>query len=476
MLKSNIFLSKWLLMRLKVAAIWASLLISSGTTLYSQDIRELSIQFPGSETPVDVMVEVRGKLVYLEDDMILGKTEELFGTDGRAAIVSYIDRRWPNATMPYTIDASFSNAQLNAILEAIEYVNEKTNLTLVERNSSHSDYVRFKLSDVNSSFVGRQTWDEEQIINIVSPSMGVVVHEIFHAAGFFHEQSREDRDIYVTVHEDNIVPGKENNFQKYFPEGGFDHGPYDYGSIMHYGTHYFTSNGQPTITVNSPPAPHGTTIGQRDTLSQGDIDAMNAIYPCASDEPLFLCGNDANSNFETGKSIVASPNGCNTTIATNSNYLWVAGKYIDFKPGFTVSNVEDFSAVVEWTCYPVHDAAYLLSEKNDKMEQEVNLADESTTGSSPENKPEVSNTPAYYLRVFPNPLQNYANITFELPHSTEVNLQVFDVYGKLIHQERIVYHSGLQEVNFDGSQLPKGMYTVVLSFDNNILSERMVVN
>ena len=34
---------------------------------------------------------------------------------------------------------------------------------------------------------------------------GIVQHEIFHALGRIHEQSREDRDSYVTVHFQNVV-------------------------------------------------------------------------------------------------------------------------------------------------------------------------------------------------------------------------------------------------------------------------------
>ena len=37
---------------------------------------------------------------------------------------------------------------------------------------------------------------------------GTIMHEFLHALAFHHEHMRADKDDYVTIHWDNIEPGK----------------------------------------------------------------------------------------------------------------------------------------------------------------------------------------------------------------------------------------------------------------------------
>ena len=65
---------------------------------------------------------------------------------------------------------------------------------------------------------------------------GNVVHEMGHAIGFWHEQSRPDRDTYITVDLNNVNSGDRHNFDKKNAADVVTHNiNYDVGSIMHYG-------------------------------------------------------------------------------------------------------------------------------------------------------------------------------------------------------------------------------------------------
>lgn len=83
-------------------------------------------------------------------------------------------------------------------------------------------------------------WDSEEHFSDISFTLiwqvGTVAHEVGHAIGFKHEQSRPDRDSHVKVNEENVISSKLHNFDKYPDTYLDDKGvPYDYTSNMHYG-------------------------------------------------------------------------------------------------------------------------------------------------------------------------------------------------------------------------------------------------
>ncbi len=143
-------------------------------------------------------------------------------------------REWNNGRVPFVINADgFTPAALLNINKAINHWNTKTNWQVIPRNREKS-YVEFRVGEKCSSKVGRR--GGKQSITLAN-NCGYVasIHEIGHAIGFKHEQTRYDRDNHVFIIKDRVISGRKHNYDKVSPNRYLDHGEYDYGSIMHYG-------------------------------------------------------------------------------------------------------------------------------------------------------------------------------------------------------------------------------------------------
>ncbi|XP_078577874.1 uncharacterized protein LOC144862879 isoform X1 [Branchiostoma floridae x Branchiostoma japonicum] len=184
---------------------------------------------------------------------------------------------WQTREVPYSIDPSVSPEAQAAIQEAVQEFHTKTCVRFKQR-TTETDYILFKKIGGCWSNVGKTGGMQELSVGDGCEFKGTVAHEMMHALGFWHEQSRTDRDNYINVMWQNIQDGKEHNFNKYSQDQVDTLGmPYDFGSIMHYSQFAFSKNGQPTITPKQSTA---DAIGQRNGLSDTDVQKIQLLYSC----------------------------------------------------------------------------------------------------------------------------------------------------------------------------------------------------
>ncbi|XP_034754496.1 dorsal-ventral patterning tolloid-like protein 1 isoform X1 [Etheostoma cragini] len=212
-----------------------------------------------------------------------GKTGNVAKSRIPRAATSRAERIWPGGVIPYVIGGNFTGSQRAMFKQAMRHWEKQTCVTFIEKTDEES-YIVFTYRPCGCcSYVGRRGNGPQAIsIGKNCDKFGIVVHELGHVIGFWHEHTRPDRDDHVTIIRDNIQPGQEYNFLKMEPGEVNSLGePYDFDSIMHYARNTF-SRGMFLDTILPSRDENGVrpAIGQRTRLSKGDIAQARKLYRC----------------------------------------------------------------------------------------------------------------------------------------------------------------------------------------------------
>ncbi|XP_041844839.1 high choriolytic enzyme 1-like [Melanotaenia boesemani] len=212
-------------------------------------------------------------ILLMEGDIVAPKTRNAIKCWSNSCF--WRKDSYGNVVVPYVVSDEYSDYEKPTIENAMRGFGQ-TCVTFVPRTDEY-DYVSIESLQGCYSELGRKGGMQQVSINRDGCMYsGIIQHELNHALGFQHEQTRSDRDNYVIINWGNIIPDDAYNFDK--QDTNNQNTPYDYGSIMHYGrTAFAIAYGVDTIT----PIPNpNVQIGQRQALSYWDVQRINLLYQC----------------------------------------------------------------------------------------------------------------------------------------------------------------------------------------------------
>jgi hypothetical protein len=180
------------------------------------------------------------------DDDVVARTAALASEAAPGAL-------WPNKTLFYDFEGTFTPTERETFLRTTRMMARELGLHFQQRRDV-PDWVRVTRNATGCfSAVGRLGGVQDLNLGPRCWTTHVIAHELMHALGFIHEHQRPDRDEFVRVRWQNLWPWDRVAFEKVTTAQR--RSPYDLRSIMHYDSHAFTINGQPTLVSLVPGVP-----------------------------------------------------------------------------------------------------------------------------------------------------------------------------------------------------------------------------
>jgi hypothetical protein len=248
--------------------------------------------------PVTYVIK-HGLPIY-QGDIILDHLQPMPGVDAQAAAaqaaieqnsqiarpmpmsvgVAYPSTLWPKVggvyQVPYVITSDGGDANLTPAITQfnttfaglIQWVARTTQTNYINIDLDASDQTGECEATEGDANIGPQP-----MTGSGACTLATLLHEMGHEIGLYHEQSRSDRDTYVSVNYNNLILASRGNFDVI--QGNVQNLTlYDYASVMEYPPFSFSRNGGPAIESIPPGIPLSNSAG----YTAADIEGIERLY------------------------------------------------------------------------------------------------------------------------------------------------------------------------------------------------------
>ena len=234
------------------------------------------------QTASGIVLEKLDSIYIMHGDAVLSPSQVAILDDSictRGAITKQLARYWSECKVYYEFASNFTYQYY--VQQALDEISSVFGIKFFP--ATIDSRIRFIHGDGNYSQIGCIGGVQDISIQSGQPASyikGIVMHEVCHALGLFHEQCRADRDNYVDILWDNIESSKKHNFQTYVERKlpGDDIGDFNFNSIMMYGSTDFGKKVGDNRLTTIRKKDGGSYFAQRYYLASSDIAAIQAIY------------------------------------------------------------------------------------------------------------------------------------------------------------------------------------------------------
>ncbi|TAE85383.1 MAG: T9SS C-terminal target domain-containing protein [Bacteroidetes bacterium] len=250
-----------------------------------------------------------------------------------------------------------------------------------------------------------------------------------------------------------------------------------YSLFTNDGTAYSSSGGAPGSGSCATSSCHSGTLQTSDNF---EIDVLNEDGELVTSYvagATYFIGITWNNNQAEKIGFALSANGGTLLADPADNSYKIVNGYATHTLSGAAANGTEKSWIIEWvapTSGTINFTAYLnVSNNNNSRTGDIIYQKTASLNPAPTGLSETSSVKS--LSVYPNPVGDNLNLSFDLKEKSSVKLSILSLDGKLVKaltEEEM--DAGKQNLSF-GMDLTKGIYLLHLSANKQVITKRIMV-